>query len=385
MTLAAAMIIRNEEELLPGCLDSIKDVVDRIVIVDTGSTDNSVKIAVSYDAEVFHHQWQYDFSLHRNQSFGYADADYILYIDADERLKPESAKKIPYMLDFMNNNDLNFAIMQIESDLADGGMGLHIMPRIFRKGTVSFEGVIWNQPITKGKGYITNLWLEHLGYGLGPDKMASKSRQREDMLRMALDKEPWSALYSQYLIRNLRIQGEWEECGRLADELIAGDTELSRSQEQMVRLDRLMVSMALEENIAPSMAKTLAEQFPENLDVQFYLSAMCILNEDLDGAIDAIKKYLMIRYTIKTVGLHEHVLLDSWGWEALALNNLGVAHWKKGELIDALAAMFLSKSMNGNLQGLNENMRQVVGTLLGEMEKYYPELMKGETGGEGVC
>ena len=84
--LSACMIVRDEENNLHRCLTSIKDVVDEIVVVDTGSEDRTVEIAKSFGAKVFHHPWEGDFSKHRNQSISYAKGKWIFIIDADEEL-----------------------------------------------------------------------------------------------------------------------------------------------------------------------------------------------------------------------------------------------------------------------------------------------------------
>ena len=88
------MMVKNEEKLLPGCLESIKDHVDEIVIVDTGSTDHTVSIAESFGANVYHHPWENHFSKHRNQSMSYAKGDWIFIIDADEELILPKGKSI---------------------------------------------------------------------------------------------------------------------------------------------------------------------------------------------------------------------------------------------------------------------------------------------------
>ncbi|RLB04217.1 MAG: glycosyltransferase, partial [Deltaproteobacteria bacterium] len=88
--LSVCMIVKNEEKMLPKCLESIREVADEIIIVDTGSTDNTVAIAESFGAKVYFHPWEKDFSKHRNQSLSYATGDWILQIDADETLEPES-------------------------------------------------------------------------------------------------------------------------------------------------------------------------------------------------------------------------------------------------------------------------------------------------------
>ncbi|MEJ2052223.1 MAG: glycosyltransferase family 2 protein, partial [Calditrichota bacterium] len=79
-TISACMMVKNEEEMLPNCLESIKDVVDELIVVDTGSTDKTIEIAESYGAKIYHHPWENDFSKHRNQSISYATGDWFLII-----------------------------------------------------------------------------------------------------------------------------------------------------------------------------------------------------------------------------------------------------------------------------------------------------------------
>jgi glycosyltransferase involved in cell wall biosynthesis len=92
--LSAALILKNEAQRLPACLESIRTVVDEIVVVDTGSTDATVEIATAHGARVFHHPWQHDFSLHRNQSLDYATGDWVLVIDGDEVLEPGNLRAL---------------------------------------------------------------------------------------------------------------------------------------------------------------------------------------------------------------------------------------------------------------------------------------------------
>jgi tetratricopeptide (TPR) repeat protein len=205
------------------------------------------------------------------------------------------------------------------------------------------------------------------------------------MLRMALEKDPDNSLYAQALLRNLRAQGEWQECTKLADGLLHGGAEISRRQEQMIMLDLLVAYIALESEVALPLARAMVGKFPENLDAHYYLGTLLMEAEDLDGTINALKNYVVIRNRIKTVGLYESLMLETWGWIALAYNNLGVAYWKRGDLMDALYSMFIGRNLNGELEGLQENMRQIMGTLLfkkGEIERYFPEI--GEAREEGV-
>ena len=78
------MIVKNEGKILKRCLDSIADLVDEIIIIDTGSTDNTKEIAYSYTSNVYDFEWCDDFSAARNYSFSFATKDYIYAADADE-------------------------------------------------------------------------------------------------------------------------------------------------------------------------------------------------------------------------------------------------------------------------------------------------------------
>ena len=89
MKISLCMIVKNEESTLPKCLNSVKKFVNEIIILDTGSTDKTVKIAQGYGANVHHFKWCNDFSAARNEALKYVTGDWVLVLDADETLAPE--------------------------------------------------------------------------------------------------------------------------------------------------------------------------------------------------------------------------------------------------------------------------------------------------------
>lgn len=88
MTLSFCAIVKNEAANLPRCLESVQSVVDQIVILDTGSTDETVAIARSFGAEVHYFPWNNSFADARNESLNYVTGDWVLVLDADEALNP---------------------------------------------------------------------------------------------------------------------------------------------------------------------------------------------------------------------------------------------------------------------------------------------------------
>lgn len=93
VTISLCMIVKNEEKILERCLDSVADLVDEIVIADTGSTDATREIARRYTEKVYDFPWTDDFSAARNFVFSRATRDYIYSADADEVLSPENRER----------------------------------------------------------------------------------------------------------------------------------------------------------------------------------------------------------------------------------------------------------------------------------------------------
>ena len=87
-SVSLCMIVKNEEKFLPQCLDSLKPIVDEIIVVDTGSTDRTKDIATVYGAQVFGFNWNDDFAAARNFSIAKARGEWILIMDADEVISP---------------------------------------------------------------------------------------------------------------------------------------------------------------------------------------------------------------------------------------------------------------------------------------------------------
>jgi glycosyltransferase involved in cell wall biosynthesis len=88
------MILKDEEDTIERCLKCVKDIADEIIIVDTGSKDNTKSICHKYTDNIFDFEWIDDFSVARNYSFSKATKDYILWLDADDVLLKEDREKL---------------------------------------------------------------------------------------------------------------------------------------------------------------------------------------------------------------------------------------------------------------------------------------------------
>ncbi len=83
------MIVKNEEAVLARALKTAKIYADEIIVVDTGSTDKTVNVALSFTPNVFYFSWRDDFSAARNFAFEAATGDYVMWLDADDVIKSE--------------------------------------------------------------------------------------------------------------------------------------------------------------------------------------------------------------------------------------------------------------------------------------------------------
>lgn len=94
ITITLCMIVKNEENTIQRCLDSVKSLIDEIIIVDTGSTDRTREITSSYTEKIYDFEWIDDFAAARNFSFSQATMDYIFWLDADDVLNPSERLKL---------------------------------------------------------------------------------------------------------------------------------------------------------------------------------------------------------------------------------------------------------------------------------------------------
>ena len=126
--LSVCLIVKNEEQFLPQCLQSVREIAHQIVVVDTGSTDRTIEIAQQYGAEVHHFEWCDDFSAARNAALEHATGDWILVLDADEELPAASHE--PLLRELRKPDVVAWRLPIIDAGREDEGRTY--VPRLFR-------------------------------------------------------------------------------------------------------------------------------------------------------------------------------------------------------------------------------------------------------------
>jgi len=196
--ISLCMIVKNEEKNLERCLKSAKDYVDEIIVIDTGSTDNTPQIAKKYGARVFFHEWSKDFAKTRNKSLEYARGKWILVLDADEEIPPETGSSLRKLARARNIEAYTFIIVSPSSSTAGAKQHKNINIRMFKNSPdYKFEGALHEQikpSILKayGENVIahTNLIIYHYGYCQDLVNKKAKTLRNIEILKKMLASNP---------------------------------------------------------------------------------------------------------------------------------------------------------------------------------------------------
>ncbi|WP_234119664.1 glycosyltransferase [Clostridium hydrogenum] len=185
------MIVKNEEENLPKCLNSIKSKVDEIIIVDTGSTDKTMEVAKRYTDKVFNFEWCDDFSAARNFSINKAKNDWILILDADEVVNFFNKKDISRFIN--KNKNVVGRIKRINTfeDSSGKKKFFERVNRLFNKKFFKYEGIIHEQVVSiTGENYTTeniDVYANHIGYEKEILNRTNKIKRNKELLEKAIE------------------------------------------------------------------------------------------------------------------------------------------------------------------------------------------------------
>jgi tetratricopeptide (TPR) repeat protein len=184
--LSICMIVRDEADMLPALLDGVDGLWDELCVVDTGSTDGTVELLERAGAVVAHMPWRDDFAAARNASLDLAGGEWILFLDADERVSPELAASIRDLLD---DAVAGAATVLLQDELPHGHRRRSRLLRLFRRDpSIRFTHAIHEDPTAAVGAYLARTGrrlrqldgtLHHLGYVR--DVAAARDKRRRDL------------------------------------------------------------------------------------------------------------------------------------------------------------------------------------------------------------
>ena len=231
ITISLCMIVKNEEKILARCLDSIVDLMDEVVIVDTGSTDATKEIARRYTDKIYDFAWIHDFSAARNFAFSKATGEYIYSADADEVLSEENRERFRVLKETLLP-EVEIVQMKYGNQLSQGtvyNFDEEYRPKLFKRQrefvwvepiheTVRLEPVVFDSDIV-----ITHLPQENHG------KRDLQNFERQIKNGMTLSRR----LHGMYA-RELYLTGEKEDFEIAAEYFQSAAADAGRSADEMV-------------------------------------------------------------------------------------------------------------------------------------------------------
>ena len=225
--ISLCMIVKNEERFLAQCLHSVADVVDEIIIVDTGSTDRTIEIAKSFGASIIEREWRNDFAWARNESIKSATKRWILFLDADEELTPESKPELRKLRSAPAHHHAVWVRCYNKSDDYRGtGDMSHVLIRIFPNAPeIRFRGLIHEYPSVNGdanglQAVLAPINIVHHGYLKEVVAQRNKLQRNLDIVKAAAEQDPTDPFHWFNLGTTAFQAGDYEQTRDALEEMI---------------------------------------------------------------------------------------------------------------------------------------------------------------------
>lgn len=357
--ISACMIVKNEEELLPNCLQSIKNAVDEIIVVDTGSTDNTITIAKNFGAKVYNHLWNDSFSEARNHCLHYASGDWILQIDADEELEQADIPKLQHAI---KNPEYNAIIIAIHSIIKDNVHKFY-NTRVFRRGKGFYKDIIHEQIITEGVRLPTEIRLYHHGYNLDEKKMQIKWQRTTRLLKKQIEQNKFDSFSWFNLVRNYRTQDLFYDginAGEKALAIITPDpclkptgTSVNLHHYAMIMYETANCYLHNEDFAkAKELCHTALSRLeelgitPENIDIIFTLACIYLKEGCYRKAINYFNRFLSLREWYLENMHTNPLMIDTLGYDYAAYHGMGYCYGNLGQWETAISHLQKAISYN---------------------------------------
>jgi len=207
MKISACVITKNEEKNMESYFAKIQGLVQEMILVDTGSTDQTLEIARQHGAKIYKYEWKQDFAAAKNYALQHASGDWIVFLDADEYFSSESIENLKIYLKAVHNNKkcdaIGVRIVNIDIDKEDTEISSFVNIRIFRNRlNLRYKHAIHEELYnTKGNVHIfmmeNDIKVYHTGYSTSIAR--GKMQRNLDILLKEIEAEGEKPIQYRYL------------------------------------------------------------------------------------------------------------------------------------------------------------------------------------------
>lgn len=216
-TISLCMIVRDEEDVMARCLACVRDIVDEIIVVDTGSTDRTKEIAAEMGARVLDFEWVDDFAAARNYAFAQATMDYILWLDADDVIDAENQEALQALKESLDG-EIDTIMMRYHVAFDENGKPTYTFYRerlVRREAGFRWFGRVHEAIVTGGKSIRSEIAVRHEKLRAG-----EPGRNLRIYERMLAEGETMEPRHRYYYARELYANGRDAEAIVLLEEAI---------------------------------------------------------------------------------------------------------------------------------------------------------------------
>lgn len=343
LALGAVIIVRNEEEKLGFVLSDLEGIVDEIVVVDTGSEDRTIEVARSYGARVGFFTWCDDFSAARNKSIELAESDYLIWIDADDRIDNKNRKKILELKGMLRPEKDRCYMLKVISRCNEGPSTVAFQPRIFpNRDDVRFEGKVHEQiaPCMGKCGIIVeeaNIAIEHTGYH-NNEEAREKARRNLGILLDERGQGREDAMHLFRIAMSYYALSDYQRCLKYLEQARQNGENENWYKYNFIVAAECYARMNNPENALHELRQAV-RRYPESGVVYYFLGALHLKTGRVSEAIPALEK-------AASLGIEPDVFPLPSDLRERVVFQYGMALEKAGRMDEAVRAYRASLEVN---------------------------------------
>ncbi|CAM4154306.1 glycosyltransferase family 2 protein [Lederbergia lenta] len=348
-TISLCMIVKNEEDCIERCLDSVHALVDEIIIVDTGSTDMTTTLCKKYKAKIYEYSWNQHFAKARNYGLSQATGDWILWLDADEELDKHGKLKIQEALESTDTKVFTLPTINYYGDtLANENEAfIHYQPRLFRNnhGIRFYNRIHENLRLPSGiEGQPIQAQIKHYGYLQGIVNKKQKAKRNMKLLKEELRDQAHEPSTEYHLASEYYRNKEYERAFIYINQSIL--KFLRKGEKPPSITYKLKYAILIEtgsfDGAWPSIEKAIL-LYPDYVDLYFYKGWILYNLEKYTEAIQTFEQCIELGEEHK-----DHLILKGVG-SFKAWHHKGLCLEKLGEFVEAEKAFQQAKTIERNV------------------------------------